>query len=238
MEHSPRAYDAPKMRILLVEDEAGIADFLRRGLESDGYAVTWAADGEEGEALALSGDFDLVLLDLMLPVRDGLEVLESIRRSLPSLPVILLTARGQVEDRVRGLDSGATDYVTKPFSFDELSARIRAHLRHPNGDPPTRLAVGDISLDLVRRRVRRAGVEIPLSSTEFELLAFLARHPDHVLARRQILKSVWGYDHDPGTNVLGVYVGYLRKKLARSGSPAPIETIRSVGYRLRTSVSP
>jgi DNA-binding response OmpR family regulator len=228
------------MRILLVEDEAGIADFLRRGLESDGYVVTWAADGEEGEVLALGGDFDLVLLDVMLPGRDGLEVLASIRRSLPSLPVILLTARGQVEDRVRGLDSGATDYVTKPFSFDELAARIRAHLRHPDGDgdPPTRLEVGDISLDLVRRRVRRAGVEIALSSTEFELLAFLARHPDHVLARRQILKSVWGYDHDPGTNVLGVYVGYLRKKLARSGSPAPIETIRSVGYRLRTSVSP
>ena len=226
------------MRILLVEDEAGIADFLRRGLESDGYTVTWAADGEEGEELALSGEFDLVLLDLMLPGRDGLEVLASIRRSLPTLPVILLTARGQVEDRVRGLDSGATDYVTKPFSFDELGARIRAHLRRPDGDPPTRLEVGDISLDLVRRRVRRAGVEIPLSSTEFELLAFLARHPDHVLARRQILKSVWGYDHDPGTNVLGVYVGYLRKKLARSGSPAPIETIRSVGYRLRTSMSP
>ena len=123
------------MRILLVEDEAGIADFLRRGLESDGYVVTWAADGEEGEALALSGDFDLVLLDLMLPGRDGLEVLASIRRSLPSLPVILLTARGQVEDRVRGLDSGATDYVTKPFSFDELGARIRAHLRHPDRRP-------------------------------------------------------------------------------------------------------
>jgi two-component system, OmpR family, response regulator len=223
------------MRILIVEDEAGIADFLRRGFESDGYAVTLAAGGEEGEELALSGEFDLVLLDLMLPGRDGLEVLASIRRSLPVLPVILLTARGQVEDRVLGLDSGATDYVTKPFSFEELAARVRARLRDPGHDPPTRLEVGDISLDLLRRRVRREGIEISLSATEFDLLAFLAHHPDHVLGRRQILKSVWGYDHDPGTNVLGVYVGYLRRKLARSGSPAPIETIRSVGYRLRTS---
>ena len=120
------------MRILIVEDETGIADFLRRGLESEGYAVTWVADGEEGEAEALSGAFDLVLLDLMLPGRDGLEVLATVRRSLPALPVILLTARGQVEDRVRGLDRGATDYVTKPFSFDELAARVRAHLRHPS----------------------------------------------------------------------------------------------------------
>lgn len=225
-----------EMRILVVEDEAGIADFLRRGLESEGYAVQWVADGRDGEALALSGDFDLMLLDLMLPGRDGLEILASVRRSLPALPVILLTARGQVEDRVRGLDSGATDYVTKPFSFEELAARVRAHLREPDQDRSSRIEVGDISIDLLRRQVRRDGVEISLSATEFALLAFLARQPDQVLARERILKAVWGYDHDPGTNVLGVYVGYLRRKLARSGRPAPIETIRSVGYRLTTSV--
>jgi DNA-binding response OmpR family regulator len=224
------------MRILIVEDEAGIADFLRRGFESEGYAVTWAADGEQGEAEALSGAFDLVLLDLMLPGRDGAEVLASIRRSDPVLPVVLITARGQVEDRVRGLDSGATDYVTKPFSFDELAARVRAHLRHSGQERDTRLEVGDISIDLLRRTVTRDGVEIRLSATEFDLLAYLARNPDHVLARPRILKAVWGYDFDPQTNVLGVYVGYLRRKLARSGRPAPIETIRSVGYRLRTSV--
>jgi two-component system OmpR family response regulator len=223
------------MRILIVEDEAGIADFLRRGFESEGYAVTSVADGEQGEAEALSGAFDLVLLDLMLPGRDGIEVLALIRRSDPALPVILITARGQVEDRVRGLDSGATDYVTKPFSFDELAARVRAHLRHSEQDRDTRLEVGDISIDLLRRTVMRDGVEIRLSATEFDLLAYLARNRDHVLARRRILKAVWGYDFDPETNVLGVYVGYLRRKLARSGRPAPIETIRSVGYRLRTS---
>ncbi len=222
------------MRILIVEDESGIADFLRRGLESEGYAVEWTADGRDGEALALSGDFDLVLLDVMLPGRDGLEILASVRRSLPLLPVILLTARGQVEDRVRGLDSGATDYVTKPFSFDELAARVRARLRQPEPDRGTRLEVGDISIDLLRRQVRRGGVEIRLSATEFGLLAFLARQPDQVVPRERILKAVWGYDFDPGTNVLGVYIGYLRRKLARSGRPAPIETIRSVGYRLST----
>lgn len=223
------------MRILVVEDEAGIADFLRRGLESDGYGVTWAANGEEGEARALSGDFDLVLLDVMLPGRDGLELLASVRRVLPALPVILLTARGQIEDRVRGLDLGATDYVTKPFSFEELAARVRAHLRQGDQDRPTRLEIGDISIDLLRRHVRRGGVEIRLSATEFDLLAFLAGHPDLVLSRQRILKAVWGYDHDPETNVLGVYVGYLRRKLALSGRPAPIETIRSVGYRLKPS---
>jgi two-component system, OmpR family, response regulator len=224
-----------RMKLLVVEDEAGIADFLRRGLESEGYAVEWAADGEDGEARALSGDFDLILLDVMLPGRDGLEILASVRRSFPALPVILLTARGEVEDRVRGLDSGATDYVTKPFSFDELAARVRAHLRQTEPDHPTRIEVGDIRIDLLRRQVRRDGAEIRLSATEFDLLAFLARQPGQVLARERILKAVWGYDFDPGTNVLGVYVGYLRKKLARSGRPAPIETIRSVGYRLRAS---
>ena len=156
-EHRVVAYDGLEMKILIVEDEEGIADFLRRGLESDGYAVTWAPDGEGGEAQALSGDFDLVLLDVMLPGRDGLEVLTSSRRALPGLPVILLTARGEVEDRVRGLDSGATDYVTKPFSFEELAARIRAHLRPGEQERPTRLEVGDLALRVLRRFESLAG---------------------------------------------------------------------------------
>ena len=223
------------MRILIVEDEPGISDFLRRGLESEGYEVGCAADGERGEADALSGRYDLVLLDLMLPGRDGLEVLAAIRRPLPDLPVILLTARGEVSERVAGLDAGATDYMTKPFSFDELAARVRAHLRQPERGRQTRLEAGDIEIDLLRRRVRRAGADVSLSATEFELLVFLARHAGEVLPRERILASVWGYEHDPGTNVLGVYVGYLRRKLALPGRPAPIETVRSVGYRLRPS---
>jgi DNA-binding response OmpR family regulator len=222
------------MRILVVEDEAGIADFLRRGLEGEGYAVSCAGDGEEGEARALSGEFDLVLLDLMLPGRNGLHVLGAIRRSFPALPVILLTARGDVSERVRGLDSGATDYVTKPFSFEELVARVRAHLRQADREPATRLEAGEISIDLLRRRVARDGVEIGLSSIEFDLLVFLARHPDQALPRQRILTAVWGYGFDPGTNVLDVYIGYLRRKLALPARPAPIETVRSVGYRLRT----
>lgn len=223
------------MRILVVEDEAGISDFLRRGLESEGYEVTCAADGVEGASAALSGRFDLVLLDLMLPGRDGREVLAAIRREQPRLPVILLTARDGVPDRVEGLDAGAADYVTKPFSFDELAARVRAHLRQAEQGPPTRIEVGDIEIDLVRRSVRRSGREVRLSATEFELLVVLARHPDRVVTRQEILSSVWGYGHEPGTNVVRVYVSYLRRKLALPERPDPIETVRSVGYRLRSS---
>jgi DNA-binding response OmpR family regulator len=223
------------MRILIVEDEPGISDFLRRGLEAEGYEAECAADGVDGEAKALTGRFDLVLLDLMLPGRDGLDVLASIRRVLPDLPVILLTARGRVSERVEGLDAGATDYMTKPFSFDELAARVRAHLRQSERGRPTRLEAGDIEIDLLRRRVRRGGTAISLSATEFELLVFLARHAGQAVPRERILASVWGYEHDPGTNVLGVYVGYLRRKLAVGGRPAPIETVRSVGYRLRAT---
>lgn len=221
------------MKVLIVEDEAAISDFLRRGLEAEGYEVAAVADGERGEALASSGDFDLVLLDVMLPGRGGLDILAAVRAKLPSLPVILLTARGRVDERVRGLDAGATDYVTKPFAFDELAARVRTHLRQAERAPATSLVAGDIEIDLLRRTVRRDGTDVSLSATEFALLAHLARHPNTVLSREELLAAVWGYDHDPGTNVLGVYIGYLRRKLGRPGSPAPIETVRSVGYRLK-----
>jgi DNA-binding response OmpR family regulator len=220
------------MKILVVEDEESIADFLVKGLEAEGYAVVWSAGGQEGERRALGGDFDLVLLDLMLPDRSGLEVLESIRSAFPSLPVIVLTARGDVDDRVRGLDAGASDYIPKPFSFDELAARVRAQLRAPEGEPATRLEVGALVIDLVKRTVERNGRTVRLSSTEFDLLAFLARHPGQVLTRERLLSGVWGYDFDPGTNTLGVYVSYLRKKLAQPDREQPIETIRTVGYRL------
>jgi DNA-binding response OmpR family regulator len=220
------------MRILIVEDERGIAEFLDRALSSEGFATASARDGEEGERLALGGDFDLVLLDVMLPRRSGLEVLATIRAQRPELPVIVLTALGQKDDVVEGLDRGADDYVTKPFDLDELLARVRAQLRRPAQRDPTRLEAGDISVDLRTREVRRAGADVHLTAREFELLVYLMRHPNQVLSREQILGAVWGYDFDPGTNVLSVYVNYLRRKLTVDGDPPPIETVRSVGFRL------
>jgi DNA-binding response OmpR family regulator len=220
------------MRILVVEDETAIADFVQRGLESEGYAVACAYDGDEGERQALGKGVDLVVLDLMLPGKDGLSVLRSIRRERPALPVIVLTARDALDDKVVGLDTGATDYVTKPFAFDELTARIRAHLRRPSNGEPTEIEAAGIHLDLISRVVTLQGEPVHLSSREFELLAYFVRHPNQVLSRDQILSAVWGYDFDPGTNVVEVYVGYLRRKLATDGKPAPIETLRSVGYRL------
>ena len=221
------------VKILVVEDEPAIADFLARGLEAEGYRVSVAAEGLEGERLALQPEIDLVVLDRMLPGRDGIEVLETVRRARPALPVIMLTARGAVDDRVEGLDRGATDYVTKPFAFAELLARIRARLRAAEGDSETTLAAGGIRLNLLSRRASRDGVEVPLAEREADLLAHLMRNAGRICTREEILAAVWGFDHDPGTNVVQVYVGYLRRKLALPGSPAPIETVRSVGYRLR-----
>jgi DNA-binding response OmpR family regulator len=221
------------VRILLVEDERGIADFVERALRSQGHDVDVASDGPEGEDRALEGDHDLVILDVMLPGRSGIDVLERIRRAKPVLPVILLTARAQVADKVRGLDAGATDYVTKPFSVEELLARVRAHLRTPAQATATRLGTAGIELDLVRRTVARDGEPVHLSAKEFDLLAYFLSHPGSALSRERILAAVWDYDHDPGTNIVDVYVGYLRRKLGRDGCPAPIETVRSVGYRLR-----
>jgi two-component system, OmpR family, copper resistance phosphate regulon response regulator CusR len=221
------------MRILVVEDETAIADFVQRGLEAEGYSVACAGDGPDGERQALGDDVDLVVLDLMLPGRDGLSVLDSIRHSKPTLPVIVLTARDAVEDKVAGLDGGATDYVTKPFSFDELTARIRAHLRATGQQrEPTTLDAAGIHVNLLTREVTLGDEAVHLSTREFDLLAHFIRHCGEVLSREQILAAVWGYDFDPGTNVVEVYVGYLRRKLAASGGPARIETLRSVGYRL------
>lgn len=221
------------MRILVVEDERAIADFISRGLESEGYAVTWVADGIEGEALARTGRFDLILLDIMLPGKNGLEVLTSLRRDDGKTPVVLLTAKGEIPDRVAGLDAGATDYIPKPFAFEELIARVRAHLRNPGQGASTELTVGDIEMSLLKRTVSRRGRIVNLSAREFDLLAFFMRHPGQVLSKEQLLNGVWGYDYDPGTNIVGVYVAYLRRKLSLEGQSDPIETLRSVGYRLR-----
>jgi DNA-binding response OmpR family regulator len=220
------------MEILVVEDEAGIADFLARGLEAEGYGVSVAGDGVAGERLALDPHTDLVVLDRMLPGRDGIEVLAAIRRSKPALPVILLTARADVADRVEGLDLGATDYVTKPFAFDELLARIRARLRESDKGSETTLEAAGIRLDLLTREATRDDHTVRLPDRESELLAYLMRHAGRICSREEILSAVWDYDHDPGTNVVQVYVGYLRRKLGLPCSPLPIETVRSVGYRL------
>jgi DNA-binding response OmpR family regulator len=219
-------------RVLVIEDEPGIVDFVRRGLRSEGFLVESAMDGIEGERLALSEGFDAIVLDLMLPGRGGLDVLASVRRAKPSVPVIVLTARGEIEDRVAGLEAGAVDYLVKPFSMAELVARVRAHLRVFAQASNTRLSGEGIEVNLLTRKVSRAGKAVVLSSTEFELLVYLLRYQGRVLSREQILSSVWGYQHDPQTNVVDVYVGYLRRKLGDPDDPAPICTVRGVGYRL------
>jgi DNA-binding response OmpR family regulator len=221
------------MRILVIEDERTLAGFIEQSLHAEGHAVTVCHDGESGEAAALTGDYALVLLDLPLPGKDGLEVLGRIRARMPELPVIVLTARAAVEQRVEGLDRGANDYVTKPFSFEELLARVRAQLRSPGQRESSVLEVADIRMDLRTRRVQRDGHDVELTAREFELLAYLMRHPDQVLSREQILNAVWGFDFDPGTKVLEVYIGYLRRKLGVEDDSDPIETVRNVGYRLR-----
>ena len=189
-------------------------------------------DGIEGERLAVRGPFDLVVLDLMLPGRGGLEILATLRRERPALPVIVLTARGAIEDRVAGLDAGAVDYLSKPFSLAELVARVRAHLRVVAEASASTLKGAGIEVNLITRKVRRGERTIALSTTEFELLVFLLRHCGAVVSREQILSGVWGYEHDPATNVVDVYIGYLRRKLGAPQDPAPIHTVRAVGYRL------
>jgi DNA-binding response OmpR family regulator len=219
------------VRILLIEDEAGIVEFVRKALRADGHQVDVSGDGVEGERLALTRDVDLVILDRLLPGREGVEVLRGIRAAKPDLPVIMLTALGEVGAKVEALDAGATDYVTKPFSVDELLARVRAHLRRPSQPEATRLSAAGIDVNLLSREVHRDDEAVRLSAKEFELLAHFMRHPNQVLSREQLLSGVWGYDFEPQTNVVEVYVGYLRKKLGRDGRPAPIDTIRSAGYR-------
>jgi DNA-binding response OmpR family regulator len=221
------------VEILVVEDEEVIADFLSRGLEAEGYEVTVVGDGIAGERLALSGAADLVVLDRMLPGRDGIDVLGAIREKKPLLPVIMLTAKAEIADRVEGLDLGATDYVTKPFAFEELLARIRSRLREAGDASQTTLEAGGIRLDLLSREASRGKLRVRLPEREANLLAHLLRHAGRVCSREEILAAVWGYDHDPGTNVVQVYVGYLRRRLDLPDDPVPIETVRSVGYRLR-----
>lgn len=222
--------------ILIVEDDEGIAAFVAKGLKAEGYATTVARDGDEALALAAAAgdDLDLVLLDLALPGTDGLSVLRRWRSERRGVPVIVLTARDGTAAKVRGLDAGADDYVTKPFAFEELLARVRAALRSVEQRSSTELVVDDLRLDLLTKLAWRAGRRIDLAPREWALLELFMRHPDQLLSRSQILARVWDYDFDPGTNVVEVYVSYLRRKLNRPGLPPLIRTVRGAGYRLRS----
>jgi DNA-binding response OmpR family regulator len=216
------------MRILTVEDDPGILRMLERGLTAAGYQVVSATSGGDGATLATDEGIDLVLLDISLPELSGHEVLSRIRSRRPGLPVLMLTARDDLETKVRALDGGADDYLTKPFAFDELLARIRALTRRSDQASSATMEVGDVRLDLLGRRAWRGDRPIELSNREFTLLEYLLRHPGQVLSRTQILFAVWEYDADPSSNVVDVYVRYLRRKL---GEPMPISTVRGAGYR-------
>ena len=224
------------MRILVVEDEPRVASFISGGLEGAGYATEVVRTGSEAVERILGGEpLDLVLLDVGLPDRDGFSVLADVRTVDRRTPIIMLTAQGDVPSRVKGLDLGADDYLPKPFDFDELLARIRAQLRQTPQPASYLLGVGDLSLDLKTRRVMRGSLVVELTTREFSLLEFLMRHPGQVVTRAQILNSVWGYDFDPGSNVVDVYVGYLRHKIDRDEEESVIETVRGGGYRLQTT---
>jgi DNA-binding response OmpR family regulator len=217
------------VNVLIVEDEDRIASFVERGLRAEGFAVQRAADGTTGYALACQEEIDLVILDLMLPELPGEKVLERLRASRPDVPVIVLTAKDAIEDRVRNLNAGADDYLTKPFSFAELLARVHARLRSRDQATSTVLQVGEVELDVRSRTARLDAREVSLTAREFALLETFLRHPGQVLSQVQLMDRVWGYDFEPGSNVVEVYVGYLRKKLRAD----LIETVRGAGYRFR-----
>ena len=221
------------MRILVVEDEKKVASFIKQGLEEEGYAVDVASDGEEGLAHALAGVHDLIILDIRLPKMDGLRVLQALRQEKVSTPVLLLTVRATIEDKVLGLDAGADDYLTKPFAFQELVARVRALLRRRPEMAPTVLQVGDLILDPARRTVTRGGDKITLTPREFTLLDYFMRNPGRVLTRTMIAEHVWDYAFDTSTNVIDVYVNYLRKKIDADREPKLLQTVRGVGYVLK-----
>lgn len=220
------------MRILLVEDEASIAKFVQQGLTESGYAVDVAFDGQEGFAYALAAEYDVLILDIMLPKLDGVELLRELRRRGNKTPTLMLTARDTVDDRVEGLDAGADDYLVKPFAFPELLARIRALLRRPPLQTGTVLRVGDLKMDTAHHQVRRGDRIIELSPREYAILEYLMRHPNQVLTRTQIGEHVWNLDFYNESNVVDVYIGYLRRKIRKGHETRLLHTVRGVGYRL------
>ncbi len=222
------------MRILVVEDERKVARFIERGLKEERFAVDVAADGDEGLFRAQSGNYDLIVLDVLMPKKDGFHVLRELRASGCRARILMLTARDSVEDRVRGLESGADDYLIKPFAFAEFLARVRVLLRRDAGADPVVLAVGDLAMDLKARKVRRAGQAVTLSAKEFGVLEYLLRHPDEVVTRTQLAEHVWDGNFDSFSNVIDVTVYHLREKVDRDFKPALIHTVRGVGYTLKT----
>jgi two-component system response regulator MprA len=222
------------MRVLVVDDERAVRESLRRALELEGYDVELAADGQEAlDRLEAGPDPDAVILDVLMPAVDGLEVCARLRRNGSRLPVLMLTARAEVENRVAGLDAGADDYVTKPFALEELLARLRALLRRTSNGSGETLRFADLELDPRTREVRRGGEPIELTRTEFSLLELFLLNPRQVLTRSLIFERVWGYDFGAGSNSLDVYIGYLRRKTEAGGKPRVIQTVRGVGYALR-----
>jgi DNA-binding response OmpR family regulator len=225
------------VRILLLEDEAKVASFIQKGLEEEQYQVEVVHDGEEGLRRALACEHDLIILDILLPKRDGMSILRELRQRRIGTPVLILTAKDSVEDRVAGLNSGGDDYLPKPFAFAELLARSRALLRRVGQDRGVTLNVGDLCLDPVTHRVTRAGKSIELTSREYALLLYFMQHPDQILTRTMIVEQVWGYDFDNFSNVVDVYVNYLRNKIDRTFEPKLLHTVRGIGYVLKVPPS-
>jgi heavy metal response regulator len=226
------------MRVLVVEDDLRIAEFIRKGLEEEGHAVDVAHDGDEALDWPAVVDFDAIVLDVMLPGRDGIEVCRTLRTRGVRTPILMLTARDTVDDRVAGLDSGADDYLVKPFAFAELLARLRALLRREPVLLGTMLEVADLSLDTVTRQVSRAGTAVSLTNKEYALLEYLMRHPNQVLTRTMIAEHVWNFDFDTGTNVIDVHIRYLRRKIDDPHDLKLIQTVRGAGYRISADAAP
>ncbi len=226
------------MKLLVVEDDPKIRSCIRRGLKEQGFAVEVCGDGDEGLSHAVSAPHDAIVLDVMLPGRDGLSLLRELRERKNAVPVILLTARSSLAERVEGLGLGADDYLTKPFYMEELIARLHAVVRRSSGEPTSVLRVADLIVDLISREVKRGEDDLELTAREFNLLQLLMRSPGRVLTRTQILEHVWGYDFDPQTNVVDVYIRRVRRKIDRGDSPSLIETVRGVGYRFRRADGP
>lgn len=224
--------DLGDMRVLVVEDQKKIASFIRKGLEEEGMVVDVCYDGDEGYGLACSEPYDALVLDIMLPGRDGLSILKNLRKKKNAVPVVMLTARSELDERLEGLNLGADDYLTKPFYIEELAARLRTVMRRSSGESTHLLKVEDLKMDLIKRTVKRGDEQIDLSRREYSLLEFLMRTPGRVLTRTQITEHVWQYGFDPETNLVDVYIKRLRQKIDAEHSEKLIETVRGVGYRI------
>jgi len=221
------------MRILVVEDEKKVAAFIKKGLEEDSYSVELAHDGDKGEERAVAENFDLIILDILMPKKDGLTLLKELRAKQISTPVLMITAKGSVDDKVKGLDSGADDYLVKPFAIAELLARVRSLLRRGPSEKSTSLVVGDLALDLVSHKARRGHKLIELTAKEYTLLEYFMRNANRVLSRTIISEHIWNYNFDTGTNIIDVYINHLRSKIDGGSEKKLFHTVRGVGYMMK-----